>query len=163
MRSVTTGTLYPGHGPPVPDGRKVIEKTLRHRAEREEQLVAALTRKPQSPRALVEAIYTDLPSAMHALAERSLLSGLVKLEEEGRLAGRIERASDILRACELCPRQCGVNRLKGEAQDAIKECLSYLGDNQKYIEGCEQNPFKVKVMVSAPIRLALKSVLQAVS
>jgi putative pyruvate formate lyase activating enzyme len=37
-----------------------------------------------------------------------------RLEEEGRLAGRVERASEILRACELCPRQCGVNRRDGE-------------------------------------------------
>jgi ribonuclease/clavin/mitogillin len=85
LREVATGTLYPGHGPPVPDGKRVIEKTLRHRAEREEQLVAALTKEPQSSRSLVEAIYTDLPEAMHGLAERSLLSGLLKLEEEGRI------------------------------------------------------------------------------
>ena len=85
LRDLATGTLYPGHGPPVPDGRKVIEKTLRHRAEREEQLIAALTQEPQSSRALVAKIYTDLPKAMHPLAERSLLSGLVKLEEEGRI------------------------------------------------------------------------------
>jgi putative pyruvate formate lyase activating enzyme len=37
-----------------------------------------------------------------------------RLEEEGRLAERIERASGIFRACELCPRQCGVNRRGGE-------------------------------------------------
>lgn len=37
-----------------------------------------------------------------------------KLEREGRLAQRIEQAHDILENCELCPRQCGVNRLKGE-------------------------------------------------
>ena len=85
LESVTTGTLYPGHGPPVPDGKKVIRKTLEHRAEREQQLVAALSKEPQSAGALVAAIYKDVPSKMLALAERSLLSGLVKLEEEGRV------------------------------------------------------------------------------
>jgi putative pyruvate formate lyase activating enzyme len=37
-----------------------------------------------------------------------------KLDEEGRLAGRIEQAFELLRSCELCPRRCGVDRLKGE-------------------------------------------------
>jgi putative pyruvate formate lyase activating enzyme len=37
-----------------------------------------------------------------------------RLEEEGRLAQRIEQAYAILENCALCPRQCGVNRLKGE-------------------------------------------------
>lgn len=85
LESVTKGTLYPGHGPPVPDGKNVIRKTLEHRAEREGQLIAALSKEPQSAGALVETIYTDVPSTMLALAERSLLSGLIKLEEEGRV------------------------------------------------------------------------------
>jgi len=37
-----------------------------------------------------------------------------KLENEGKLVEKIEQAHAILEACELCPRQCGVNRLKGE-------------------------------------------------
>lgn len=36
------------------------------------------------------------------------------LESEGKLTRRIEQAYGIFEACELCPRQCGVNRLKGE-------------------------------------------------
>jgi putative pyruvate formate lyase activating enzyme len=37
-----------------------------------------------------------------------------KLEKEGRLAERMEQAYAILENCELCPRRCGVNRLRGE-------------------------------------------------
>jgi len=37
-----------------------------------------------------------------------------KLEEEGKLAKRIERAYEKLEHCELCPRRCGVNRRNGE-------------------------------------------------
>jgi putative pyruvate formate lyase activating enzyme len=37
-----------------------------------------------------------------------------KLEQEGKLAQRIEEAFSILEQCVLCPRQCGVNRQKGE-------------------------------------------------
>ena len=37
-----------------------------------------------------------------------------KLENEGKLAQRIEQAYAILEDCQLCPRRCGVNRKKGE-------------------------------------------------
>jgi putative pyruvate formate lyase activating enzyme len=37
-----------------------------------------------------------------------------KLEKEGEPADRIEQAYSIFKQCELCPRQCGANRLNGE-------------------------------------------------
>ncbi|MDY6789888.1 MAG: radical SAM protein [Thermodesulfobacteriota bacterium] len=37
-----------------------------------------------------------------------------QLEQEGKLAQRIEQAYSIFEQCELCPRRCGVNRQKGE-------------------------------------------------
>lgn len=37
-----------------------------------------------------------------------------RLEKEGVFAQRIEEAFSIIEDCHLCPRQCGVNRLKGE-------------------------------------------------
>jgi putative pyruvate formate lyase activating enzyme len=36
------------------------------------------------------------------------------LEREGKFAQRIEEAYSIFKQCRLCPRQCEVNRLKGE-------------------------------------------------
>ncbi len=36
--------------------------------------------------------------------------GYVKLEEEGKLAQRVKQAYTIFERCQLCPRQCGVNR-----------------------------------------------------
>ena len=40
--------------------------------------------------------------------------GYLRLEAQGKLAQRVKRAFAILEDCHLCPRQCGVNRLKGE-------------------------------------------------
>jgi putative pyruvate formate lyase activating enzyme len=37
-----------------------------------------------------------------------------KLEQEGKFAQKIEEAYSIFEECHLCPRQCGVNRQKGE-------------------------------------------------
>jgi putative pyruvate formate lyase activating enzyme len=37
-----------------------------------------------------------------------------RLEREGKLAQRVKQAYAIFENCQLCPRKCGVNRLKGE-------------------------------------------------
>jgi glyoxylase-like metal-dependent hydrolase (beta-lactamase superfamily II) len=96
LETVTDGTLYPGHGPPTPDGKAVIRKTLEHRAEREAQLMAALATEPQKVQELVAKIYTDVDPKMFPLAERSLLSGLKKLEEEG-LASDLDNSTWVSR------------------------------------------------------------------
>jgi len=38
----------------------------------------------------------------------------LRAERSGTLAGRVRQLWSIYRNCRLCPRQCGVNRLKGE-------------------------------------------------
>ena len=37
-----------------------------------------------------------------------------RLEQEGRLADRIEQAYALFKSCRCCPRQCGVDRLAGQ-------------------------------------------------
>ncbi len=79
------GTVYPSHGPPARDGRKALQKQLRHRQAREKQILEALSEGPQSLPVLLQTVYTDVDVSLHGLAKRSLLSGLIKLEEEGRV------------------------------------------------------------------------------
>jgi len=38
----------------------------------------------------------------------------IKLYHSGELKKRVEEAISLLESCKLCPRECGVNRLKGE-------------------------------------------------
>lgn len=45
---------------------------------------------------------------------RKLEPNYLRLYESGELDERIERLYKILESCELCPRKCRVNRLKGE-------------------------------------------------
>jgi len=56
------------------------------------------------------------PAPLHAYQKKEELwhPAYENLENEGKLAQRIEQAYAIFEECELCPRQCGVNRLKGE-------------------------------------------------
>jgi glyoxylase-like metal-dependent hydrolase (beta-lactamase superfamily II) len=76
-------TLYPAHGPANRDGAALIRQYLAHRKEREEALINALSNKPQSIDALLPKIYDDIPEAAYPVASRSLLAGLIKLEDEG--------------------------------------------------------------------------------
>lgn len=48
------------------------------------------------------------------MASKSFVASYVKTYEAGRFAEKIEKTLRILEACSLCPRNCGVNRLKGE-------------------------------------------------
>lgn len=78
-------TVFPAHGPPFPFGRKIFEKYLAHRAEREAKLVAALDTGVTAVDALVRTVYDDVVPEAWPLAARSLQAGLDKLVEEGRV------------------------------------------------------------------------------
>jgi len=56
------------------------------------------------------------PVSLHAKGEKSKPwhPAYYQLEKEGKFLQRIEKAYAIFEDCRLCPRQCGVNRLKGE-------------------------------------------------
>ncbi len=56
------------------------------------------------------------PIPLHAKQEKGerWLPAYEKLEKEGKFAQRIKEAYSIFEDCQLCPRQCGVNRQKGE-------------------------------------------------
>lgn len=41
-------------------------------------------------------------------------AGYAQMEKEGKLGQRVKQAYAIFERCQLCPRKCGVNRLKGE-------------------------------------------------
>jgi glyoxylase-like metal-dependent hydrolase (beta-lactamase superfamily II) len=90
---VAEGTVYPSHGPPARDGRKALQKQLRHRRSREAQILGALSEGPQSLTALLQTVYTDVDVSLHGLAKRSLRSGLIKLEEDGRVRQTGDRFS----------------------------------------------------------------------
>jgi putative pyruvate formate lyase activating enzyme len=56
------------------------------------------------------------PFRLHAGGERreQRQPAYQQLEQGGRLAERVEQAYALFENCELCPRQCGVNRQNGE-------------------------------------------------
>ncbi|MFN2546767.1 MAG: MBL fold metallo-hydrolase [Myxococcales bacterium] len=78
------GAIYPAHGPVVPGGVAKLAQYKAHRHEREDLVVAALSKTPRPPADLVPAAYPDVRPEMYPFAERSLLAHLVKLVREGR-------------------------------------------------------------------------------
>ncbi|WP_170064691.1 MBL fold metallo-hydrolase [Caldimonas caldifontis] len=78
--------LAPGHGFLMAQPAKVIEALVAHRLRREALVLeATLALGPASVARLRERVYTDIPSALYAMAERSLLAHLIKLQTEGRV------------------------------------------------------------------------------
>jgi glyoxylase-like metal-dependent hydrolase (beta-lactamase superfamily II) len=125
LRDLRPRTIYPGHGPTVLRAVQTLDEYLDHRAEREEQVLAGLVEGPRSPDELVPGIYGDHPPEVHALAARSVLAHLLKLEGEGRVerstkGGVVRFTRSEPRSCERCGRPVrGRARLCGSCSLAV--------------------------------------------
>ncbi|HEB52526.1 MAG TPA: MBL fold metallo-hydrolase [bacterium] len=84
-------TLYPAHGPALRDGRRLVQKYLRHRRQRETTLLQVLGETPGSVDELLPKVYWDADPRLYPFAVRSLQAGLDKLAEEGRAELRGDR------------------------------------------------------------------------
>ncbi len=86
VRRRTPRKIGPGHGAMIDDPAAVLDDYLRHRRQREAQVVACLTGAGPdgvSVDDLVEQIYTDVPSALHPVARFSVWAHLRKLAADG--------------------------------------------------------------------------------
>ncbi|HET6181994.1 MAG TPA: MBL fold metallo-hydrolase [Acetobacteraceae bacterium] len=77
--------FLPGHGPALPDPRKLTRALLFHRMERERAIQLALVKGPMSTAALRAKLYAQLDERLQRAAERSVLAHLLKLEAEGKV------------------------------------------------------------------------------
>lgn len=79
--------LAPGHGFLMGNPQEAIERVLLHRQDRENKILSALRQSGGSSGidALVAIAYQDVPVQRHALATRSLLAHLYKLQQENRV------------------------------------------------------------------------------
>jgi glyoxylase-like metal-dependent hydrolase (beta-lactamase superfamily II) len=96
VRARAPRRIAPGHGDVIEDPASVLDQYLRHRMEREAQVLAGLHAAPErgvTAKQLVAAIYTDVPAALHPVARYSVWAHLRKLEAEGR--ARTPDADDL--------------------------------------------------------------------
>src|SRR5213079_893130 len=120
--------IYPGHGPAVFRVREKLDEYLRHRVERERQVLSALGDDARTAEELVPVIYAEYPKEAWPLAARSVLAHLLKLETEGRVR-RVEPAPDddarfALTETHRCAR-CG-RPVRGAAPLCEKHSLEML-------------------------------------
>ena len=85
-------TVYPGHGPVVPDGLAKVQTYLKHRVEREEQVLRVLRQDPPAEggfdqgwtiEAIVAVIYAKYPKELWGPAAHSVELHLKKLVGDG--------------------------------------------------------------------------------
>jgi glyoxylase-like metal-dependent hydrolase (beta-lactamase superfamily II) len=74
--------LFGAHGPAVGNPRAKIDEYIRHRLEREENILKAVREGAVTPREIVERVYTDVHPKAHSMAERAVLAHLEKLETD---------------------------------------------------------------------------------
>ncbi len=99
METLFSGRAYPGHGPVIDNGKAKILEYIRHRQQREDQVLQVL-RSPSSPSGstsvgvmpkgwssmeLVKVIYKDVPENLHLPAHGGIIQVLNKLQLEGKV------------------------------------------------------------------------------
>ncbi|MDX1674252.1 MAG: MBL fold metallo-hydrolase [Longimicrobiales bacterium] len=95
VRALRPRTLYPAHGLPFEDPDAAIDRYLRHREDRLEQVVAALRGGARDYDALREAVYgNDLAPELERAATAALKAYLEYLQGQGR-ARRIGRGWEL--------------------------------------------------------------------
>ncbi|MFZ5443015.1 MAG: MBL fold metallo-hydrolase [Myxococcota bacterium] len=88
-------TLYPAHGPVLPDGPEKVREYLMHRAWREAKVLEAIGSfgAPASLEEVVPRAYDDVAAFVWPIAERNTEAIVLKLVSEGRVrrddAGRV--------------------------------------------------------------------------
>ncbi len=84
IRAMSPRRLLPAHGPVIDDPAAIVDQYLEHRAEREEQIIAAIRGGDRTPEEIARHVYGDLPSAIVSASLDTVLAHLLKLQEEGR-------------------------------------------------------------------------------
>lgn len=85
MLALAPARLLPAHGPVITDAAGTLREYVGHRLMREGKVADALAGAGAArPAELVPVAYADTPAPLWPLAERSLVSHLMKLERDGR-------------------------------------------------------------------------------
>jgi glyoxylase-like metal-dependent hydrolase (beta-lactamase superfamily II) len=75
--------ILPGHGPLIGKAEEKIREYIKHRLEREQQVLAALRKGRNTIGDITETIYVDVSAALKRVAEFSVQAHLEKLVRDG--------------------------------------------------------------------------------
>ena len=86
VRALSPRIIHPSHGPPFENPTEAIDDYIRHRREREAQVVSALQYGPLEAETLVDVVYgEELHPGLRLLAVRTTRAYLEHLERAGRV------------------------------------------------------------------------------
>ena len=84
VRDLSPRRLLPGHGPIIEDPGALIDEYIKHRAEREDQVMAALRAGLMTPEQITARVYGPMSAVLAAGAADTVLAHLMKLHDEER-------------------------------------------------------------------------------
>jgi glyoxylase-like metal-dependent hydrolase (beta-lactamase superfamily II) len=87
LRARNPKRIHPAHGPTREDAVALLDEYIAHRLERERQVLDAIAAGAQTVQELRARIYPVLDKRLHPAAEIQLKAHLIKLREEGAIAG----------------------------------------------------------------------------
>jgi len=93
LRKLRLAKIAPGHGEVIEEPRAYIDDYLKHRRQRERQVVGVLERGPARITDIVGALYTDTPEPLLDVAGWQVHAHLLKLKAEGRVSGTGARSA----------------------------------------------------------------------
>lgn len=88
VRSMRPQRLLPGHGPIIDNPDEIIDGYIRHRGQRDNQIVSVLKNGPSVPAEISTKIYGALAPELTRAAAETVLAHLIKLAREGRVVER---------------------------------------------------------------------------
>ncbi|MBI2706548.1 MAG: MBL fold metallo-hydrolase [Actinobacteria bacterium] len=89
LKKLRLRSIAPGHGTLIENPSETIDWYVRHRLDREKQVLAALRRKGTAKIAdLVPVIYADIDEERWPIARYTVHAHLVKLAKEGKVTGK---------------------------------------------------------------------------
>lgn len=85
LGALAVETIYPAHGPPFTDAAEALDRYVRHRQNREQQVLDAMARGARDLAGITDAVYGDsLDPALRSFAEAAVRAYLAHLIATGR-------------------------------------------------------------------------------
>ena len=76
---------YPGHGKPLKEPGKMVLAQIKHRRDRERQILNSVSKISRTPAEIVDDVYVDLNPMLKAAAIRNVLAHLIDLYERDKV------------------------------------------------------------------------------
>lgn len=85
LQALDAKTLFPAHGPAIAEPGATLRELIEHRLWREGRVLEAWNRGTHDPKAMLPAVYDDVPEHAWPLAERQIRAHLERLRKAGRI------------------------------------------------------------------------------